>query len=872
MTNKVKALSAMNAINTVTRPRRSLLVDAAVAACILASRVAAADQSTEAGAAGSTELSEITVTAQRRTENLQDVPITIQALTSETLTQLNVTTFDDIVKYTPNVTTASWGPGQDLIFMRGLSSGALGTQGSGTDANFPNVAVYLDDQSAQMPYRNLDVYAADLERVEILEGPQGTLFGAGAEAGVVRYITNKPKLDVTEGTVNAGYGWTTHGDQNSNVDATLNVPLIADTLAVRAVIYDDNRGGYINNVPGTFTREPTDLGIIRYVGGAVPAYPGSINKINNDNQVANAINPVTYKGIRASALWKINEDWNALVTQTFQNMDAEGVFYQEPFSTDGVALPPLSVTTFNPSYDKDKFENTAWTLNGRIGLLKAVYTGGYLVRKVDAQQDYTAYTRGIYADYYQCVSPKEAAKDGAISRCYTPSAFWHNNQRNTHQNHEIRFSTPDDWRVRGLAGAFWEDFVVDDNTDWHYRSLPPCTVAGQAGCMTEIIPAPGSTATNPNQRDATESFLDDIQRGYKQWAFFGSADFDIIPKVLTVTGGTRYYHFSNNETGSNVYSFYTYDCGPVQTGACEDPNNINALHLHSVYTGFKSRANITWHVLPDAMVYYTFSQGFRPGGFNRSALGPYLGGEFKTPQAFAPDTLTNNEVGWKTEWLDHRVLFNGAIYQEQWDNVQQQFFDPGATGNLSYVTNGANYRVRGLEIQLVGRVTTGLTLFGGASWNSSSLTNSPYLIGDIPGTADFGMPLLTAPNPFGNKGSSLPQSPAFQGNIRARYEWFVNDFKPFVQIGGQRTAHSRSLPGNVPAIAVGEIVTQEFDQPGYSTYDASVGVSKDNWMVQLVGQNLGNTDGKTFISAAEAIETQSVIRPRVISLKGGYKF
>ena len=181
----------LHAMSAVTRTRRSLLVDAAVAACIMASRVAAADQATEpnAAAVSGTELSEITVTAQRRTENLQDVPITIQALTSETLQQLNVTTFDDIVKYTPNVTTASWGPGQDLIFMRGLSTGALGTQGSGTDANFPNVAVYLDDQSAQMPYRNLDIYAADIERVELLEGPQGTLFGAGAEAGAVRYIT-----------------------------------------------------------------------------------------------------------------------------------------------------------------------------------------------------------------------------------------------------------------------------------------------------------------------------------------------------------------------------------------------------------------------------------------------------------------------------------------------------------------------------------------------------------------------------------------------------------------------------------------------------------------------------------------------------------
>ncbi len=867
-------MKKMHAIGAVTRTRRSLLVDAAVAACIMASRVAAADQPTEpsAAAAGGIELSEITVTAQRRTENLQDVPITIQALTSETLQQLNVSTFDDIVKYTPNVTTASWGPGQDLIFMRGLSSGALGTQGSGTDANFPNVAVYLDDQSAQMPYRNLDIYAADLERVEILEGPQGTLFGAGAEAGAVRYITNKPKLDVTEGAVNAGYGWTTHGDPNTNVDATINLPLIADTLAVRAVVYDDTRGGYINNVPGTFTRQPTDLGIIRYVGGAVPTNPASINSINNDSTVANAINPVTYTGLRASALWKINEDWNVLLAQSFQNMNAQGVFYQEPFSTDGVPLPPLSVTTFNPSYDKDKFENTAWTINGRLGLLKAVYTGGYLVRKVNAQQDYTAYTRGIYADYYQCVSPKESAKDGAPSRCYTPSAFWQNTQKNTHQNHEIRLSTPDDWRARAIVGAFWEDFEVDDNTDWHYRSLPACTAVGQVGCMTQIIPPPGSTATNPSVRDTTESFLDDIQRGYKQWAFFGSFDFDIIPKVLTVTAGTRYYHFSNTETGSNVFSFDTYDCGPTPSAACEDGNNINALGLHSTYSGFKSRANVTWHILPDAMVYYTFSQGFRPGGFNRSSSGPYLGGTFFTPQAFAPDTLTNNEVGWKTEWLDHRVLFNGAIYQEQWDNVQQQFFDPGATGNLSFVTNGANYRVRGLEIQLVGRVTTGLTISGSAAWNSSALTNSPYLIGNVPGNAEDGMPLLSAPNPFGLKGSSLPQSPCFEGNIRARYEWEVNSYHPFAQIGGQHTAHSRSLPGNVPAIAVGEITTQAFDQPGYSTYDAAIGVSKDNWTAQLEGQNLGNTNAKTFVSASEAIETQTVLRPRVVELKFGYKF
>src|SRR5580700_4159228 len=207
------------------------------------------------------QIQEITVTAQRRSENVQNVPIAIQALTGETLAQLNVTTFDDLIKYLPNVTAPTAGPGQAQIFMRGLSAGDNGTQSGGSITGFPNVAIYLDDQSGQLPGRNLDVYAADLERVEVLEGPQGTLFGAGAQAGVIRYITNKPKINVTEGNIAAGYGVTAGGDPNSDLTAVINLPLIADTLAVRGVIYNDRRGGYINNVPGTFTRKASDLGI-----------------------------------------------------------------------------------------------------------------------------------------------------------------------------------------------------------------------------------------------------------------------------------------------------------------------------------------------------------------------------------------------------------------------------------------------------------------------------------------------------------------------------------------------------------------------------------------------------------------------------------
>src|SRR5579863_5177339 len=186
----------------------------------------AADQASGTTESASDTLAEVTVTAQRRSQNIQDVPISMQALTGQALQQLNIQTFDDYIKYLPNVTSASNGPGQNEVFMRGLSAGSQASQGSSSTGLFPNVAIYLDNQSGQLPNRNLDIYAADLERIEVLEGPQGTLFGAGAEAGVIRYITNEPKLDTTEGNVKAGYGYTSGGDPNFDVTAVLNLPLI----------------------------------------------------------------------------------------------------------------------------------------------------------------------------------------------------------------------------------------------------------------------------------------------------------------------------------------------------------------------------------------------------------------------------------------------------------------------------------------------------------------------------------------------------------------------------------------------------------------------------------------------------------------------
>src|SRR5579863_9156451 len=229
-------------------------IAAAVAAILSAPSTAivyAQQANTTPAAATGNELSEVVVTAQRRSENLQDVPITIQAISGDTLRQLNVSGFDDLLKYTPNVTFSGNGPGTGNIFIRGLGGIGSGNQSQSTTAAFPNVALYLDDQSMTFPARNNDVYVVDMERIEVLEGPQGTLFGGSAQAGIIRYITNKPNLTATSGEFNAGYGVTAGGDPNSKLTAVLNLPLIEGKLGVRAVFFSEHQGGYIDNVAST---------------------------------------------------------------------------------------------------------------------------------------------------------------------------------------------------------------------------------------------------------------------------------------------------------------------------------------------------------------------------------------------------------------------------------------------------------------------------------------------------------------------------------------------------------------------------------------------------------------------------------------------
>ena len=871
----------------------------AIAAILSGSPIGLSYAADVADASDSDAIQEITVTAQRRSESIENVPITIQAMTGDQLKQLNVTTFDDLLRYTPNVTYSGTAPGTGTIFMRGLSSGSAGNQSSATISPFPNVATYLDDQSMQFPARNLDVYMVDMERVEVLEGPQGTLFGGGAQAGAIRYITNKPKLDVTEGDVNASYGTTARGgDPNSSVNATINLPLIPDTLAVRATIFDDHRGGYISNVPGTIS------------------FPGS-PVANNAALVGSNENPVTYSGARLSALLKFNEDWNLLIQQNYQNMEADGYFNAYPVSSSGVALGPDQITAFTPAFDKDRYESTAWTLNGKFGdlgqfgALKFVYTGSYLDRHINQQTDYSNYLRSGTGQYYTCTGKGSDGLGGSTKpeTCYAPVGDWNDTVESTHQSHEIRLSTSDDNRLRGLLGGYWEEFLIRDQMNFNYLAIPQCSAAnlaisqsGGPDCVSAVGPIPGNFASDPSLRENSDTaFGEDTERGYRQTAVFTSVDFDLIPKVLTLTGGTRYYHYDEFERGSEFVT--STAANNVPNGACTAAGGCGfGINLNKTEGGFRSRGNLTWHVTPDFMAYYTFSQGFRPGGFNRTSsadgtptlagVAPFIAGnkatdQYNKPSGYDSDDLTNNEIGIKSEFLDHRLQVNASAYRMKWSNVQLNLFDPVNLGNTSFTVNGPTYVVKGIELQVVARPLEGLTVQGSSSWNSTNQTNAPCLTSDRV-SAGNPTPLGTCitqvngvpyTNPYGVLDTSPAFSPPLEFNLRVRYDWTFNDYKPFVSVGANHIATMRNEPASFPSGTTSSLCTPipsttlcQYVMPGYTTYDGAIGVAKDNWTVQFTGSNLSNSNASTYTNSDQFIQSTVPLRPRVLTAEFGYKF
>ncbi|WP_233999655.1 TonB-dependent receptor [Erythrobacter sp. CCH5-A1] len=756
----------------------------------------------------------IIVTAQKRSQNLQDVPIAITALGTETLEDLQINELRDIAKFLPSVTVQTGGPGFSQVYFRGVASG----ENANHSASLPTVGIYLDEMPITTIQGALDIHAYDLARVEALAGPQGTLYGASSMAGTIKMVTNAPDYKDSYGAADFELNSVNRGDFGGIAQAFYNAR-ISDTAAVRLVAWYRRDGGFIDNIPGSRT------------------YASSGITQNNAALVEDDYNDVDTYGARLALGIELNDSWTLRPTVMGQVQNADGSFAQERSSA---VTRSLQTVQYNPEFSKDKWLQAALTIEGKIGNWDLVAAAGHLWRTTDTASDYSD-----YAYFYDALAGYGAYFTDNAGNLVNPNQYIQGNDRYRRVFGELRISSPQDAPLRFIGGVFaqrqyhriTQNYIIDNIAD-------AITVTG------------------------TESniWLTRQERVDRDYAAFGELSYDITDQ-LTVTGGARLYNYKNSLAGffgfSDGYSSRTGEAacfGPaiVSGSPCTNLDKTTS-DTDAIY-----KLNATYKITPDILVYATWSQGFRPGGVNRrGTLPPYL-----------PDTLDNYELGWKTQFGN--VTFNGAVYQEDWNDIQLSFL--GANG-LTEIRNAGIARIRGVEADLTYRAG-GLTLSASGSYNDATIRRDFCRIANPtfdctlnPG--DGRINALLAP-----AGTQLPVTAKFKGNAIARYEFPVGGWDAHVQGAVSYIGRRRS------DLRTEENAIKGFFDP-YAVADFSIGMEKDNLRFELYATNLFNSNG-VINSGVQCVETvcgdptgisntggafyDVITRPRIIGIKAGFDF
>ncbi|MDP3854411.1 TonB-dependent receptor [Phenylobacterium sp.] len=567
---------------------------------------------TAMGASGAVaqELEEVVVTAQKREENLQSIPVSIQAIGEQKLDELQVADFTDFVKFLPSVAFRTGGPGFTNIYMRGVASG----ENSNHSGPLPSVGVYLDEQPVTTITGPLDIHVYDMARIEALAGPQGTLYGASSQAGTIRYITNKPEIGHWEGGYDVEVNQVDDGGPGFGVEGFVNIP-VSDKMAVRLVGWHQHDGGYVDNVAGTRT------------------FPTSGVTINNAAQAEEDYNDADTTGARAALRIDLDDNWTISPTIMAQETKANGLFAYDP------AVGDLKVTHFYPESIKDRWYQAALAIQGTVANLDLVYAGAYMKRNIDTQSDYSD-----YSFFYDTLFGYGAYITDDAGAFINPSQYIQGKDRFTKESHEFRLSTPAGARVRLVGGLFYQRQT--HNIEQRYK-------IDNLAAATEV---PGWSDT----LWLTKQLREDVDS-----AVFGELTYDVTDK-LTGTVGVRGFKSENSLKG--FFGFGLGYSSGTGVGGCFGPPVVSGgpctnLNKTTEETGYTYKVNLTYKIDEDRMVYGIVSTGFRPGGINRrGTLAPY-----------ESDFLTNYEAGWKTTWLNNRLRWNGAVFYETWEDFQFSF-------------------------------------------------------------------------------------------------------------------------------------------------------------------------------------------------------
>lgn len=848
----------------------------------------------------------IEVTATKRSESIQEVPVTVSALTGDSLEKLGVANFDQYVEFLPNVVFQGTGPGQNEIYIRGAATTQTSIAVSSVQALQPSVAFYLDEQPVSMQGRNLDIYATDVERIEVLPGPQGTLFGASSQSGTVRLITNKPNHDGFSAGVDTSTSFTKGGDMSNSLEGYFNMSL-SESLAVRVAAYNDHQGGWIDNilnVPGEGGYTGSAVVISRVSGGAL-TNPDSVpvTPPKNDALIEDNFNTADYAGARFGLSYLINDEWELLVQHTQQSLDTEGVFAYDP-NLEGES----STNRFVPEDNNDDFGLTTWTLEGRLKHLDIVYTGGYLDRDINSTVDYTGYTNGgSFAAYYAC----NYAGTPETQECVDPTKFYKEETSTSRTTHEFRVNTSSENRWRITAGVFYDSQELSTvgqfqlgNTDLPYFTDLQRTLAGNEGINS-----------NGGPFSSEISFVNDITHTIDQIAVFGQFEFDITDTV-TASFGARWYEIEDTFKGATTTVdvsgrlrafgdgsdaaltefFGAEEAADIKAAIASGQLDTSLLDGDGTLTVDDTiiKASLDWKVTDNLMVFASYSEGFRPpvtnrvgGGLAKNQEGAFDG--FRIPVYSTTDSLDNFELGFKSTLFDQSLRFNATAYYSEISDLQTSRFDPTNISFLVFTDNVGDAEIKGFDGDFTWVASDNLIISGAFSFIDTELTSiNPELAGIAPAV-----------------GSRLPYSAEFSGNLQAEYFYpIAKDMTGYVNASlsytGERLA-SMTMDAYVLEDATnlvygtgsGLSIEKEAEvysgvnykdsngntfaggryiQDSYVLANLSFGITNDEWKAELFIDNLTDKSAVLYIDTQQFTPKVVTNRPRTIGFRFSYDF
>lgn len=812
MSNKLLA-------QAVTHPRNAI----AVAVSIAVGANAQAQQ---------LQIEEIVVTATKRSESLQEVPVQVTAFTTGDIERNRFKGIDDYAKQIPDLAYARREPAGTSVVFRGVA--ASGIQ-FGTN---PSASVYLDEQPVTNAGQNPNPRLIDIERLEALSGPQGTLFGDASQSGTLRIITNKPDASQMDGWVEGGVSNVQDGDTGYDFSAMVNIPLAQEQLAIRLVGFYEEEAGFINNIASD---APDD-------------FYGQPGGFDNSANVRDNVNTAKYTGGRGALRWTPGDATTVDLSAVFQSMDLGG------FGDNEFDLGGRDQVRFRDEKLTEDWYQVGLSLEQNFSAGTALIAAGYFNRDLRYEADATAYQFAFQnsSDYFETYY--NTANGTAYDLYFYdfrpvgqvvgggPRGFATEDSESDRYSIEARFTTADDGssRWRGIVGAFYQHSenhtIFESGADGFGDSKAFAYLAYNVYNPSINGLPPGSWSASNNW------FWGTYDQKIDQFAVFGEATFDLTDN-FSITAGGRWYDVER----SNAVAL-----GALKQGA--SPNvDTDYITFDDVGkepdTGFVPKLNATWRFAEGRMLWATYSEGFRSGGAN--ALRP----SSVLPRKFDTDTVQNFEIGAKTSWMDNRVQLNVVAYRMKWDNIQVQVNDPQPLIFGLGIVNFPEAEIDGVEGSLVWIPAANWQIYGNFAYTDATISKDAVLFDDIPGA----VPLMAA------KGTQLPITPDWKGGLGVEYvvptNWFGGE--PYIRFDYVYVGDSvNALEGLEATVSGGEALKQD----SYSIGDLKFGLEAERWSTMLYVNNVSDESGNQFINNRWIKSRTSVTRPRTIGVNFRWRY